>query len=834
VIKCGPSSPNSGPPKYNFSNNSIISGARRALTLNNSTTIQISNNVFENNLIGLESHNAVINSLKGNIFRGNGVLFPIYTGFETPELVSTASTSWTGIHLINQEKMLYIGSSHPAVNTISNQFLNMRNGIVANNSKFQVVKAKFDNINPGNSSAPIEGYCINATKCSRIISDNCMFLNSRKGIFADGLMTNMDYLTIKNNLFENIQPNAGDIDDATVTLKNYNGGKLLIDYNAVMNCQNPFRISSLSSYTEFNITKTGHTILLPNGAYTLDGLIFTGTAFSINNCVSSIWATIKNNLMTSSNYASAISLNDCTKFMFGLNNIMLTGLASTSSRAGLFLTMCSDIELRGVNVTYNGAQASFNNFGYYITSSNNVFYCSNHIEGASTAMRLSGVNMTARYRQNTHKDSKLRAMLLTGSSNMGPQFYGSTSTPPVPTAAYGNLFIGNDDVLNQGSFQLSRFIIDDDPATFGTYDPEDVPSVWFSSQSLADGTPSDPLCNVDEYQGDYPWVCGVPLMVQALESDIGGVLEGTIYEDQSTWSAQNFVYDYVQKYPQLATVSSTIGTFYNNPMSVLYLYQQIEDKIRDLYLPTSSESLQMTNYSLQYDEFNQQLDSMATILSNGGVVSNSIYQSALTNLNSVVMSIRGIDSIINARAIFKANNIMALVSNLATPFDFLHSYKSITQIYLASIVNGIHSLSQTQVNQINNIAILCPELYGRAVSIAHSLRASLGYQPILSMTCDVITPRSKPVSVDKNSKLVNVQPNPSATYWQVESLQPDQSLVLRMELFTSDGSKISDQWFNNQQNHIEIGNESLQAGLYLLHVSDVNGNMQHLKLIKMR
>jgi PKD repeat protein len=841
IVNAGGSGPGGpGPvggelPKYNFSNNSMVSGARRALTVNEGTNIQISYNVFENNLIGLESHNAVINLLRGNIFRGNGVLLPTYSGIETPVLISTPSTNWTGINLVGQQKLLGIGSSLPIGTIISNQFLNMRNGIVADNSKFEVVRAKFENINPGNFSAPIEGYCINATNCSKIKSDNCIYLNSWQAIYADGLMNTMQNLTIKNNVFENILPATSDFDGATVTLKNYNGGSLVIDYNTVLNCSNPFRISSLKDYTQFTITKAGPSIQLPSGAWTADGMIFTGTAFSITGCKSNIWATVNINTMTSSNYASAISLNDCTKFMFGLNNIMLTGLASTSSRAGLFLTMCNDIELRGVNVHYTGVQATFNNLGFDISSSNNVFYCSNHIEGASTAMRLSGVNMTARYRQNVHEDSKLRAMLLTSSSNMGPQFYGSTSTPPVPTAAYGNLFIGNDDVLNQGSADLSKFRIDNDDATFGTYNPEDAPSDWFASpQILIDGTPDNPLCNVDEYQGDYPWVCGVPLMIEALESDIEGVLEGTVYEDQSTWSAQNFVYDYVQKYPQLATVSSSIGTFYNNPTPVLYQYQQIEDKIRDLYLLTSSESLQMTNYSLQYDAFNQQLDSMATIMSNGGVVSSINYLSAMTNLNSAVMSMRAIDSIIRVRAIFKANNIVPLVSNLATPFDFLHTYKAITQIYLASVVNGVHSLSQAQINQVNSIAMLCPELYGRAVSIAHLLRASLGLKPILSAHCDVIIPRSKPFSVYHNSKLVNVHPNPSTTYWQVQPSQSDPSLALRMELFAADGSKISDEWYDSQQNNIEIGSQSLPAGLYFLYVSDEIGNKQYLKLIKMR
>lgn len=809
-------------------NNNVIKDAMHGINIGSLGQLFAMGNTFENNFIGINatSLRAKILLFDANTFTCSGSLKPTFVGFEYNSFLTSSNTTWAGVRMIDQSNMRLVANTK----NLQNTFQNIRNGVVAVRSSFDLKHATIKNLISAGSS-PISSYGIHAFKCTKV---NAQFINAEnmsKAIFIDGGDINdptlTNGITITQNIFKNINVVPDGI--GAVHIEYCTGNNFHVQDNQFLQVVgNPIWLIGLKNYGE---------LIVMNNETEFNKMNFLGIGIKLNNCSSDVYGLVENNFLKSDVSASGIEVSNSERISIKNNDINI-GITwqPTSTLAGISLSSTKDSEVRENNVIFTGASSTSGVTGINVQSSPNVLYCCNTVSNARDNVRFFGISAMTRFKQTTMLDAIDRGLKLFGTARLGPQYI--TNANDVVTGVYGNIWRGNvkAQVVN-GSGNNSRFRVDptDSPPSGGTYKPLADPLSWFLDASPAIITPKcdDHIdCSEQLYQGNGPWVCGVPVMMSHLQEGMSGLNTIPSFVDQTSWTYQDLVYNYMEANPTVSNFNTSLANFYNNVPSALYNYNRLENAIDHLWDLTPTEQSQWDAALVSLQTSLTDLDAIISVVTETNIAT---YQSQIDALNLNIEAQESIfDAIqtqLEARIITKATQFKSVVNQLPLTYGFMAEYKTIRNIYLDLILEGRSYVLSNHTNTINNIASMCIGTHGNSVEIARELQ-SLILLPVTDGEGDCSS-ATNPRSISVESNLVGIYPNPSDGKWNIVMEMNSGDKVIKYQLKDITGQEVlsgSTLLVKGQEHVIDASN--LPNGIYFLQLRE-NGEVFHTqKLIK--
>lgn len=814
-------------------NNNVIKDAMYGIDMGNFATLYLGFNTFLNNFIGLNGYKEIgdrgslmIFKFDSNVFTCTGSLKPTFNGFPYNDYLTSSNTTWVGVRLYNHNNIRLVATTKFNKNT----FQNIRNGVVAVRSSFDLQHASIKNLIPP-TSATISGYGIHAFKCTKV---NAQFINAEnmsKAIFIDGGQLNdptlTNGITITQNVFKNINIPPDGI--GAVQIKYCTGNNFNVQNNQFLQLVgNPIWLIGIKDYSELMVMNNG----------TEDAPInYLGSGISLNNCSSEVYGLVEDNFLKADATASGISLSNSERISIKNNDInILITLQPNATLAGINVSSTKDSEIRENNIIFTGASSTSGVTGINVQSSPNVLYCCNYISKARNNVRFTGNSAMTRFKQTTMDDALEWGLRLENTAVLGPQF--TTNANLDVTNVFGNIWIKKLTARAFGSSgNSSRFQVDptDSAPSGGIYKPIANPLSWFVDAPVAIETPicdDDMECNEQLYQGHGPWVCGVPVMMSHLQEGMSGLNITPAFVDQTSWTYQNLVYNYMEANPTVANFNTSLANFYNNVPSAMYNYNRLENAIDHLWDLTPTEQAQWDAALVSLQTSLADLDAIISVATETNIAT---YQSQIDALNLNIEAQESIfDAIqvqVEARIITKATQFRNVVNQLPLTYGFIAEYKTIRNIYLDLILEGRSYVLSNHINTINNIASMCIGTHGNSVEIARELQ-SLLLLPVTDGEGDCSS-ATNPRSNSVESNLVQIYPNPTDGKWNIVLEMNKNEKVVKYQLKDITGQEVlsaSTRILKGEAHLIDASN--LPNGIYFLQLSESGEVFHTQKLIK--
>ncbi len=178
-----------------------------------------------------------------------------------------------------------------------------------------------------------------------------------------------------------------------------------------------------------------------------------------------------------------------------------------------------------------------------------------------------------------------------------------------------------------------------------------------------------------------------------------------------------------------------------------------------------------------------------------------------------------------------------ILDNMTLPAAELYesNEKLIRDIYLNTIVQDIDSFSESQLNDIRNIACQCPLAGGNAVYLARSLYSgfvdTLYNDRLLCLQAGFAKNIGNPTTTQVHSTMVfHFLPNPAVNELQVFWDQ-DLETQGQLKLYSIAGLLVLESYIPEKSHSIRLDLHEIPAGTYTVKISDSQKSLATYKLI---
>lgn len=799
-----------------------ISDAEYAIDCHGNVSFDICiGSIFRNNYVGIHAPSGGTKNISTPIFSGNLFDFTGFKPFFVGQSPVPQTRTFAGIEINNSIMVLNSGT---------NVFNDLQNGILAYGSLIKVSKCNFNRM----------GLPIPALTCNLI-----HLLTTPNGIAIFGKNS---LLVVDDN---NIDIAVAGIVADNCYLKATNNDPIIHCSDGIvsLNCAKGDQIIDNNNIVEFGIRGislvdpiTANPVITNNSiskSEIIQGGACPPTGIFISNFHSGANGQIENNFpINITGDSRGIFIDNSTNLGVQGNEIYITNAKTVSgSEIGGIIVRFSNNNrfysniVEGFNHTQNEAFSLLNGTGnkYCCNSSNNTFSGFN-FGGSCNPTQLRGSLI------HTHNTGLYISI---GEIGRQPDYGNEWLNTPVGVNAKH--------VFNLNGFPKtldSKFIV-------GVCSTDFWPTSFFPSQNTC-----SVLLNDWFNEGDPSIGCPIsfctPLIFPKIPFGGGGSNDDAINDDNDYMIIQrsdsNEIYGWESKTNlmlRLLTHSDLLGTdptidafYFANVNNRLGRFASLE-KLMYYTNPLNENLINQVDISLnQINDKLKTLDSLQLLypLAGNSYDSTAISQLKIITQNALTINYEDANnSYIQSEDVYLDYlDSLVLLNNVLDPSNIIqNNIKELNDIILHTIGRGINTFTSIQTNTLFEIANQCPFVGGRSVGIARILYSYYNsYVFNDSLLCSNIQPIVSSSEALK-AKDFEVFPNPSDNGFNITIPKMFNESILNLELLNIDKIAIKTQINLNSKdisNHF-IDTKNLQSGVYFLIIRERDNIIFTKKLI---
>ena len=779
-------------------NSTQISGAEYALTANPNAEIDLADNTFTNNYIGLYVPSGIPAANLPTIYLGQntfvgGTLLP----HTNPNILATSKA---GMELHNM-------TLHLPKQTF--QFLN--NGILAYDCHLTVNKPTFEHIQP-TSNYVITPYILNAN-----VNGSAIYLHGTNSYLADliceGWIAPNTFTDCKYGVYTELaqtwvsHANMQQMQTGIMMVLPDEQSENVIVGNTIE--AEDFGIVGLITDAAKDMHIEGNHIkmnLNNNNSFGHAG-IYLGNFFGVQP--TSEAAIVLNAIQTNRTQSAILTANMTGNYNFRVSNNNLSLLNPYFGTEGIQVLNSDNFLMSCNTVTGVGME---NGLGYHIERSRGWEMSCNTSNDTYTGLMF--VNDCTS--DNGLKGNDIQAhnvgLLVRNSSYIGTQKHG------------GNHWLlgvyGTNSALNDGNILLSEIKVHTSQGT--TYYPyQTFPLGWFFPSSGTPWADCPTNCDLLSFNGSY----GLNGLGESDSLIVNQGIADSLYQAELQYSSNRYLYKKLKDSTALVPSWGAIHDFYlSQQQTSIGKFTDIKDAFTDENFSSpqivENDSIIKTLLS-QIAENDSLIETDSTMLANLHNENKDKYNAIATlretnqNLQAQIQATHNtyIDSL-------KAQNSSVTVNSLVEQNE-----KSINDIFFSTIAKHNFTFTESQINEIENIALQCPYTGGEAVYRARVLHTALTgfttYNDSINCAVQGINWRQGNSSKAEKFLSVSVVPNPTsgkAAFIFTSSIES----IATIEIFNTLGQKVSSFNLPSNTETFDFNTQSLSKGMYYYKVSELN------------
>ncbi|MBL7797936.1 MAG: T9SS type A sorting domain-containing protein [Saprospiraceae bacterium] len=713
---------------------------------------------------------------------------------------------------------------------IRNQFVNLRNGVIAENVFLDVQRSDFENMigfmdtqQPGFASSTgvgvaASGGIVDVTECTFDWAGHAV--NHHQGL-----------LTFKNSQTDHVRiglefrrPFAVDMAEndqigfLRYGVRGWNPqsttwlGKYVFDNNVFQTQDNQLETSS----------DYGNAIQLTNG--------------SVKTSLAALSPQITRNNVTLNDYVYGILIDRIGGWQIADNNFTINMPQNPPlggiGNYGLSLYNSDDNYLYGNTAFCSVVQAAYGTVGFGNSMSTGNRYCCNTTDGTDMGVTFLGSCQGTQLRQTdffNHKNS----LLLHGKTIIGRQ-------PEQVTGTNSNRFnagsgtaqhFGLDLIIDLSRFYVTNQSTPHYPELVST--PYAMPSDWF----VINGAPAN-ACSTDPACPPLQYPDGERSEIEATDLALVSHFFDTLAEAAMLhWELARDLYARLKAYPELSGQSAQIDSFYyttdaGGAIKSFYDAEQLARTVDD-----TPEAILLPVQFLQ-DTIEAIETASAAILSALPIATNradslALYWEAEEERGRLVVpqnalsQVRiSLDSLRQARA----QTVLPVINSLPEADLLQSNLKAVWRIYIEMCAEGVTQLDEDQFDEIADIAHQCPLTGGRAVLAARSLyRTKIAKHFDDDILCASSGARQSIVQRSGVLGHIQVRPNPAVD--RISIIIPSGiGKSASVQLLDMAGRVILETETRVTGEVLDLNVSPLKSGLYLCRVSVAERQFEPVKI----
>jgi len=714
---------------------------------------------------------------------------------------------------------------------IRNQFINLRNGVIAENVFLDVQRSDFENMigfmdtqQPGFASSTgvgvaASGGIVDVTECTFDWAGHAV--NHHQGL-----------LTFKNSQTDHVRiglefrrPFAVDMAEndqigfLRYGVRGWNPqsatwlGKYVFDNNVFQTQDNQLETSS----------DYGNVIQLTNG--------------SVKTSLAALSPQITRNEVTLDDYVYGVLIDRIGGWQIADNNFTINmpqnpplfGLGNY----GLSLSHSDDNYVYGNTAFCSVVQAAIGTLGFGCTMSTGNRYCCNTAQGTDTGVSFSGTCPGTQLRQTDFYDNQYSLTLLGSQTVISPQPQDDTKTNSNRFHAGSGTarHEGIPGIIDQSIFYVTNQSAPHYPDLVSI---PNAPSVgWFMLNGApASACATDPACPPLEYPD------GERSEIEATDLALASRLFDTLPDAAMLrWELARDLYARLKAYPEMSGQSAAVDSFFNiaeagSPIKTFYDAERLAEDVDEApeAILLAVQFLRDTIAAIQAERAailaalpaaTYRADSLALYWE-----AEAVHSRLVTPQNALSQVRASLDSLRQARAQAALPAINALPEA-----DVLQSnLKAVWRIYLEMCADGVSQLDEAQFDEISDIAHQCPHTGGRAVLAARSLyRTKIAKHFDDDALCLPSGLRHGTTLQQGLSSHLSVRPNPASN--QISLIfQSSTAGTYRVQISDLAGRFVLDTETSSDGTVLDLNVSSLKNGLYVCHVSTPGFSFAPVKL----
>ncbi len=794
-----------------------IEDAEYGVHIKDECTLNCTNNIFRNNYIGIYASGNNIKNVNGIplgdcYFEQTELLKPNYDGSE----IGQQENSFAGIYL-NNVSYFEIGQKltiDEEEYIIHNTFNGMKNGIVSVGSKVGIWGAIVNNlIEPGSYTLFSEYSDPN------LLSGSAFYSNGGDFKIYDCQTSNCPFSYISFNSSNRIF----DCDFINEENTYYQSASVYIN--------EPFKW--YSSFNNFynNSIKYG-----ANYGYYIENSNWSIAIF--NNKITSFTVYFEN-------------INDFFHFN---DNIVNSDIKVNNSNSWGLLSFFHN------EITPYSSEAFYASNSDKVWVKNNYFHRKGNFDRAMEFYSTNNVELECNYINEYYKglgffDISTASIVKSQTFNNNTNSILLTETEIGDQPYRGNVFIGDNTGVIDGSDPVS--IADNSKFTFNpndppdeggleptNYDPAIIENVWF----VENDERNNEFCNPSNTGGDVeervaPW--WTKLSCDSLGKYLDSTLFTTIktpYKNQFLWQKQR----YFLKNMKLDSMLRDTCEYVDSILTIMYgdtidRFVETEIEIRNAEKLSADLDEQLNVLLLNINNIAAQIDNIDSLMIID-TINIEIYltqkKELLDELNPLISESKNIYMQFESQRRSKWESALAAVERLDASTIYQLTQKRYWQFYLKERLYGIGSITQSEWEEIGNMANLCPLEAGRAVYGARTLYKKFSRNAEFddNLICEVDKMQELTIRND-GSTLQNdlkIYPNPTNDYLNVEFTNEDEKEV-KIEIVDTRGNVLNKFDLGVEKDiSDQIQTDKLFNGVYFANIYFDNKLVKSVKIVKIK
>ena len=751
---------------------------------------------FTNNYIGIYLRNKFSTSpptgitftlpLSNNIFQTVGNLKPPYAN----------QMGYAGIKVQNLAPVNLGETGYP-----QNQFLNIANGVVSENSRVVVKNALFQSL----ASIDNESMTgINATGGSMNVNES-IFNNCLNGVVSSACN-----LTAEDNNFSAVW--------TCFDILNSAGRNVTITDNVMTNTRVfGVRANNNGVFSSFLVERNEIEMDFAQPGF----LPFSAVELSSATSITQGDVKIRDNDIDLYGAVDGIKIlmnrnTDIEGNIVGITHA--TGL-SPSMEHGIKITSSGISNIVGntsVVVSFSGGASEIHTIE--LNNSENVLVCGNTVNASDVGFKFNGQNPNTNFSNNSIGNHKI-GVFVGGEDGTGTGSFMGVQAPN--NKARDNQWGGTYSLWGAQNINTDLFFIQKSLFSVrNTSQPQMPPSISVSGWFFPNGTGLNLGCPVEQFPDDPG----------EFEKSIAlGTVPFTDYATAQHWRAQTTLYRSLKENPTLLGQDNDVDAFYYNAASgAIGAFQTVADGISGLGVPDEMTTQQ---YEALESQVATKMGELASIDAQLLTASGTVYDGLVAQRRTISADIFDLhedvlelDSSVQAARVARAAQLISQNSSITAATLPQQYLKSVNDVYLNTVGMGVFELTSTQVAVLDPIANTCIHEGGDAVLGARELLKLAGYADEYDddLLCSPPQPLVQPGQGSSLSVYgeLSVFPNPAKGQVEIKFHAADKDRVL--QVLNQQGTLMRSVVVGEGQTSQLLSLEGIPSGIY--HMSIKGGD----------
>lgn len=780
-------------------------------------------NDFDRNYVGIRVNNSAFAALNQpypavlNRFRATSLLLP---NFSSDIYNWNATAPFSGLSLANTT--FFLGS--PSAPSLFNEFNGLRNGILADKCALDVHHARFLNAQGGLDYSTLNSLDISNSESMGIFARSCAPFNVRNCTFdgaAQAIHAPQSSPDIRNSLIQNV-------DGAVYCLPGpYN--RILIFDNDIFARGLGLAVEGGGAYTRVNIALNDPIQIVPSA-------LSSPVAVRLKNmpdASAQIKHVTNNNIVLQPGVAKGIDMQNTGGWWIHGNDVQYAS-PNSDVEGGINLSKADNNKIQENTITATGNAGDNAKVGIFVIGSEHNKICCNTTENLFTGFQFLGVS----------DDTKLRY------SDIGNHVFGllcGNSVAPGLTAIIGdqlhagNAWNGLYDATGAAHYggeqdvERSEFFVEL-PQSLPLWPDNPLspakPGEWFrdlpgsTTACISDPSNCPPLPLLFEQAPDGPGgSTGTGRLLTGNELAIGrGEYGGTgTYSLATQFEGERSLYAKIKSDSSLLGQDSLVDQFFANAsQGTIGALFEVERQMVALGIPVEQEwglLLELERGADSLIGLIHQTDSayqLAPTAADSLALQNQ-KMNLLTQLSTGQTTWQGLIGDLRASWLTNATAIIGQNATIPDTNMLIANRKALNRIWLETLASGNYNATQSQLDDLLDIALQCYYEGGDAVLQARALYGTLA-QPLDLEDALICTGGGEERSQVKTGKAagfsVKVVPNPTKDRFSIQATGVPTDALMRLQIVDLNGKILKDTRIRNG----EVLAYAFAPGLYVCRV----------------